>query len=62
MTIALIVGSIATMRSTSYLETEIDKKIITTAEKYANDFSAEFNHMAVSYTHLDVYKRQVHGI
>lgn len=45
MTIALIVGSIATMRSTSYLETEIDKKIITTAEKYANDFSAEFNHM-----------------
>ena len=39
MTIALIVGSIATMRSTSYLETEIDKKIITTAEKYANDFS-----------------------
>lgn len=45
MTIALIIGALATVRSTSYLETEIDKKIVTTAEKYANDFSAEFNHM-----------------
>ncbi len=42
---ALVIGSIATYRGTNYLEAEIDEKIIATTEKYANDFSAEFNHM-----------------
>lgn len=45
MTIALFIGAIATMRSTSYLTEETDKKIVATAEKHANDFSAKFNHM-----------------
>mgnify|MGYP006878955721 FL=1 len=45
MTAALIIGSIATLRSTAILAAEIDEKIVATTEKYANDFSAEFNHM-----------------
>lgn len=45
MAIAIIIGSIAIMRSTRYLTTEIDEKIVAVAEKYADDFSAEFNHM-----------------
>jgi len=45
MAIAVIICYIAAMRSTSYLATEIDEKIVATAEKSANDFSAEFNHM-----------------
>ena len=42
---ALFIGSIATFRSTNYLETEINEKILATTEKYANDFSSKFNHM-----------------
>ncbi len=42
---ALFIGSIATFRSTDYLETEINEKILATTEKYANDFSSKFNHM-----------------
>ncbi len=42
---SLFIGSIATFRSTNYLETEINEKILATTEKYANDFSSKFNHM-----------------
>lgn len=45
MTVAVAVGYIAINRSNTYLETEIEEKILNTAEKYANDFSAQFNHM-----------------
>lgn len=45
MTVAVAVGYIAINRSKAYLETEIEGKILNTSEKYANDFSAQFNHM-----------------
>lgn len=45
MTVAVAVGYIAINRSNAYLETEIEGKILNTSEKYANDFSAQFNHM-----------------
>lgn len=43
--VVLVIGSIATTRSTSYLVEEIDEKIVTTAESFANGLSAEFNHL-----------------
>lgn len=45
MTIAFAIGTIATYNSTSYLGDEIEGKIEAVTEEYANDFSAEFNHM-----------------
>ena len=45
MTIAFTIGAVATLNSTSYLSDEIDEKIVAVTEDYANDFSAEFNHM-----------------
>lgn len=45
MTVAFIIGSIALVRSTAYLSAEIRGKIVSTAENYAHDFSARFNHM-----------------
>lgn len=45
MSLAFIIGSIAMAKSTEFLTEEIEEKIVTTAENYANDFSAEFNHM-----------------
>ncbi len=45
MTLAFVVGTIAMKRSTDYLNTEIEEKILNTAENHANDFSASFNHM-----------------
>ena len=45
MTVAFIIGSIVLVRSTDYLTAEIQGKIVSTAENYAHDFSASFNHM-----------------
>lgn len=45
MTVAVIIGSIALIRSTAYLNAEIKGKIISTAENYSHSFSAKFNHM-----------------
>ncbi len=45
LTIAFTIGAVATLKSTSYLSDEIDEKIVAVTEDYANDFSAEFNHM-----------------
>lgn len=45
MIVAVAVGYIAINRSNAYLEAEIEQKILNTSEKYANDFSAQFNHM-----------------
>ncbi len=45
MTVAFAIGTVATLNSTSYLSDEIDEKIVAVTEEYANDFSAEFNHM-----------------
>ena len=45
LTIAFTIGAVATLKSTSYLSGEIDEKIVAVTEDYANDFSAEFNHM-----------------
>lgn len=43
--VAAIIGFITVTRSTKYMEAEIQEKILATSEKYANDFSAQFNHM-----------------
>lgn len=45
MTVAFVTGLITTTRSTEYMEAEIQEKLLLTSEKYANDFSAQFNHM-----------------
>ncbi len=42
---ASVLGSIALLRSTDYLTSEIEGKILSTAQSYAHDFSARFNHM-----------------
>lgn len=69
--VVLVIGSIATTRSTSYLVEEIDEKIVTTAESFANGLSAEFNHLEgltdslVSYFNttfdMDAYNRDPQG-
>lgn len=41
----MVIGTIATAKGTSYLVEEIDEKIVATAESFANDLSAEFNHL-----------------
>lgn len=45
MALAILIGAIATGRSTSFLAAEIDEKMTVTAEKFSNEFSAKFNHM-----------------
>ncbi|MCQ4636641.1 sensor histidine kinase [Anaerovorax odorimutans] len=45
MTVAFVIGSIVLIRSTDYLTAEIKGKIVSTAENYAHNFSASFNHM-----------------
>lgn len=44
LTIAAVVGYITFTGSSSYLQEEIERNVQTTAEKYANRFSAIFNH------------------
>ena len=67
----MVIGSIATAKGTSYLVEEIDEKIVATAESFANDLSAEFNHLEgltdslVSYFEttfdMDAYERDPRG-
>lgn len=45
VTITFIIGYVAINRSSSLLTAEIEEKILSTAENFSNDFSAEFNHM-----------------
>lgn len=45
ISVAIVVGYISIARGTSYLTAEIEEKILITAEKFSNDFSAKFNHM-----------------
>lgn len=44
LTISAVVGSITFTRSSEYLQREIEFNVQNTAEKYANHFSAIFNH------------------
>jgi len=45
LVISFLGGFIVISKCTRYMETEIENNLINTAEKYANDFSAQFNHM-----------------
>ena len=44
LTVATVVGSITFSRSSEYLQKEIESNVRNNAEKYANQFSAIFNH------------------
>ncbi len=44
LTVAAVVGSITFSRSSEYLQREIESNVRNTTEKYANQFSAIFNH------------------
>jgi signal transduction histidine kinase len=44
LTVATVVGSITFSRSSEYLQREIESNVRNNAEKYANQFSAIFNH------------------
>lgn len=43
--VSFVIGLFAFSRSTKYLQMEIEDNLLNTTEKYANDFSAQFNHM-----------------
>ncbi len=45
VTVSFVIGFVSISRSTSLLKKEIQNNILNTAEKSANDFSAQFNHM-----------------
>ena len=53
--VASLIGFITVTRGTKYMETEIQEKILATSEKYANDFSAQCNHMEGLTDSLAVY-------
>ncbi len=44
LAVAAVVGSITFLRSSEYLQQEIESRVQNIAEKYANQFSAVFNH------------------
>lgn len=45
MALAFCIGSFAMQKTMAYLTTEINQKILYTAEKFSNEFSVKFNHM-----------------
>lgn len=55
LTIAAVVGSITFSRSSEYLQKEIEFNVQNTTEKYANRFSAIFNHTEGSVDSLTAF-------
>ncbi|MEG0157095.1 MAG: hypothetical protein RR661_05545, partial [Anaerovoracaceae bacterium] len=45
LTVGIVVGAITLQRSNALLESEIDEKILSTTEKYANGLSGKFSHI-----------------